>query len=135
MAILEAGATGLPVVSTRHAGIPDVIVEGETGFLVDERDVGGMAQHMVTLAADPQLAASMGHAAQRRIRTHFSMERRLDHLWQIIESCMSAPGRPNGSASHLDSHCRVDPEGRSVAIVLLTSTHSSGDILLCMGEQ
>ena len=88
VAILEAGATGLPVVSTRHAGIPDVIVEGETGFLVDERDVGGMAQHMVTLAADPQLAASMGHAAQRRIRAHFSMERRLAHLWQIIESCM-----------------------------------------------
>src|SRR5258707_11809281 len=42
--IVEAGATGLPVISTRHAGIPDVVVDGETGLLVEERDVEGMAQ-------------------------------------------------------------------------------------------
>src|SRR6266850_2559879 len=39
--ILEAGASGLPVVSTRHAGIPDVVIEGETGFLSAEKDVSG----------------------------------------------------------------------------------------------
>jgi colanic acid/amylovoran biosynthesis glycosyltransferase len=41
VAILEAGASGLPVVATRHAGIPDAVIEGTTGFLVDEHDVDG----------------------------------------------------------------------------------------------
>ena len=46
---LEAGAAGLPIVATRHAGIPDVVIQGETGFLVDEHDVDGMAQRMLRL--------------------------------------------------------------------------------------
>lgn len=85
--IMEAGASGLPVVSTRHAGIPDVVVEGKTGFLVDERDVHTMADHIITLARDPQLAATMGRAARSRIVDNFSMERSVNKLWQIIESC------------------------------------------------
>ena len=59
LGILEAGASGLPVVSTRHAGIPDVVIEGETGFLVNEHDVEGMAEHMFRLLEEPMLAARM----------------------------------------------------------------------------
>lgn len=87
VAIIEAGATGLPVVATRHAGIPDVVVEGETGFLVDERDAPAMAAHMAHLAREPGLAARMGLAARQRVEAHFSMERSLGNLWAIIESC------------------------------------------------
>lgn len=85
--IMEAGASGLPVVSTRHAGIPDVVIEGETGFLVDEGDVDAMARHIVTLVRDPKLAASMGHAARQRIINHFSLERSIAKLCQVIEGC------------------------------------------------
>lgn len=91
--ILEAGATGLPVVSTRHAGIPDMVIEGETGYLVDERDVEGMAQHMIQIAADPALAASMGQAGRRRIAEHFSLDKTISQLWEVIKTCMNA--RPN----------------------------------------
>ena len=87
VAIIEAGATGLPVVSTRHAGIPDVVVEGETGLLVEEGDVSGMAAHLTALARDPELAGRMGRAARRRVEEHFTMERSLAGLWSIIESC------------------------------------------------
>ena len=90
--ILEAGASGLPVVSTRHAGIADVIVEGETGFLVDEGDVDGMAKHMLQLAREPALALSLGRAARQRVQRHFSEQRSDRRLWEIIESCI-APGR------------------------------------------
>jgi len=83
--ILEAGASGLPVVSTRHGGIPDVIVEGETGFLVDERDVAGMATRMLELARSPELAARMGERASARIATHFSKAGSLARLWSTIE--------------------------------------------------
>lgn len=89
VSILEAGATGLPVVSTRHAGIPDVVIEGETGFLVDEGDEVGMANYMIKIAREPALAAKMGKAAREHIKERFSKERSLSNLWGIIESCMS----------------------------------------------
>jgi colanic acid/amylovoran biosynthesis glycosyltransferase len=91
VSIIEAGATGLPVVSTRHAGIPDVVVEGETGLLVDEGDVKGMAERMARLALDAELAGRMGRAARRRAETHFTMEHSLGNLWKIIESCVARP--------------------------------------------
>lgn len=86
LGILEAGASGLPVVATRHAGIPDVVIEGETGFLVDEHDVDGMAAHMLRLLEEPALAARMGAAARNHISTHFSQQQRLNQLWKIVES-------------------------------------------------
>ena len=86
VAILEAGATGLPVVSTRHAGIPDVVIEGQTGFLVDEHDEVSMAEHMLRLAAEPELAGKMGETARLHVRQNFSAEERLGNLWRIIDS-------------------------------------------------
>jgi colanic acid/amylovoran biosynthesis glycosyltransferase len=90
--ILEAGASGLPVISTRHAGIPDVVIEGETGLLVDERDVDGMAEQMMRLIREPHLAGKLGRAARLRIESHFSKEHSDSHLWAIIESCLPDRG-------------------------------------------
>jgi len=92
VAILEAGATGLPTVATRHAGIPDVVIDGKTGFLVDEYDVDSMAQQMVRLAEDPALAARLGGAARTRIEDRFSIERSITELWRIIQSCVASHG-------------------------------------------
>jgi glycosyltransferase involved in cell wall biosynthesis len=89
VAILEAGASGLPVISTRHAGIPEVIVEDETGFLVDEKDVPAMAREMIRLIREPALAAELGVAARRRIETVFTTEKSLGHLWSVILSCVT----------------------------------------------
>ena len=89
VSILEAGATGLPVVSTRHAGIPDVVIEGQTGFLVDEGDSLSMAQRMIQLAEQPELARSMGRAAREHITSNFSKQHRINTLWNIIESCIA----------------------------------------------
>ena len=88
--ILEAGASGLPVVSTRHAGIPDVVVEGTTGLLVDERDVTGMARAMSELLDDPARAGAMGHAARSHVCESFAMERRIGQLWSIIADALAA---------------------------------------------
>ncbi len=89
--ILEAGASGLPVVSTRHGGIPDVVVDGKTGFLVAEKDVGAMAKHMLTLVRSRELAGRMGQEARARIERHFSNERSLARLWSIIEGAARQP--------------------------------------------
>jgi colanic acid/amylovoran biosynthesis glycosyltransferase len=90
VAILEAGATGLPVVATRHGGIPDVVIEGETGVLVDERDLEGMTEGMLRLIDDPELARRLGQGARHRVETHFSKQTSDDHLFGIIRSCIAA---------------------------------------------
>lgn len=86
ISIVEAGMAGLPVVSTRHAGIPDVVVEGETGFLVDENDVASMSAHMLTLATNPQLAMKIGQQAGAHAKANFSLEATAAAKWQILKS-------------------------------------------------
>ena len=81
-------ASGLPVIATRHDGIPEVVLEGETGLLVDEGDVDGMARAMIRLAEDPELAARMGAAGRARIEAEFSMDRSIANLWKIIENAI-----------------------------------------------
>ena len=90
VAILEAQATGLPVIATRHAGIPSVVREGGTGFLVDEGDVRAMAERIQQLAEDRPLATALGASGRSRVLTHFSMERSIDGLWRIIERALAS---------------------------------------------
>jgi glycosyltransferase involved in cell wall biosynthesis len=92
VAILEAGAAGLPVVATRHAGIKDVVIERETGFLVDEGDIGTMADHMIHLAQSPWVAATMGQRAQKHIADNFSLQKGIARLSTVMESAIA--GRP-----------------------------------------
>lgn len=84
VAVIEAQMSGLPVVATRHAGIPDVVIDGETGFIVEEADVDGMAEAMIKLAKDASLAAEMGAAARRRALEHFTLQRHIDQLADMI---------------------------------------------------
>ncbi|WP_354694215.1 glycosyltransferase [Elongatibacter sediminis] len=84
VAILEAGAAGLPVVATRHAGIPDAVVEGVTGFLVDERDVDSMSKRMGCLLADVDKCRLMGRAAREHIQRNFSIDRHIGCLNELI---------------------------------------------------
>jgi colanic acid/amylovoran biosynthesis glycosyltransferase len=94
--VLEAGAAGLPVVATRHAGIKDALIDAETGLLVEEGDVEGMAAHMMRLAHDPHLASRMGKAGRQRIIKEFSMENSINQLWRIIANCAGLAGNGNG---------------------------------------
>ena len=94
--ILEACACGLPVVSTQHAGIPDIVIHEETGFIVGERDVSGMAAHMCTLLDDPVRATRLGLAARRHIEQHFTMEESICRLWKIIEGAVTGDPVPLG---------------------------------------
>jgi glycosyltransferase involved in cell wall biosynthesis len=106
--ILEAGACGLPVVSTRHAGIPEAVLDGETGLLVEERDVAGMAAAMRRVLDNPHLAGSLGHAARRRISAHFNMELRINRLWSVLLSCLPSQRLPEAEPPDF---CSAVPEG------------------------
>lgn len=84
VAILEASAAGLPVISTAHAGIPEVVVHGETGFIVEPGDVQGMTNRIVELACNRDLVQSLGQSARSRTREYFAMERHIAQLDNIL---------------------------------------------------
>jgi glycosyltransferase involved in cell wall biosynthesis len=98
--LLEAGASGLPVVATDHEGIRDVVLDGDTGFLVEERDVASMAAQMLRLAADPALAGSLGRNARRRVCNHFTLEQSVDRLWRIVEAAIAGEAPRATAAAH-----------------------------------
>ena len=86
LAVLEASSAGLPVISTYHAGIPDVVLHEETGLLCQEHDVDTMAENMLRLLEDPASARRMGAAGKERIQQHFTLKRHIDTLQGILES-------------------------------------------------
>lgn len=84
LAVLEASAAGLAVISTKHAGIPDVIVDGKTGLLCNEHEVDEMAIHMDMLLSDVEKAKKMGAAGKIHIKEHFSLERHIHSLQEVL---------------------------------------------------
>ncbi|SEW52403.1 glycosyltransferase [Chitinophaga arvensicola] len=85
VSILEACACGLPVVSTRHAGIRDAVLEQVSGLLVDEGDVEGMAKDIITLLKDPALCKQMGAAARARISENYHFPVQAAKLAALLE--------------------------------------------------
>jgi glycosyltransferase involved in cell wall biosynthesis len=71
--ICEGSAAGLPMVATRHAGIPEQVEHERTGLLADERDVETLAAHLVRLAAAPAERAAMGAAGRAKMHAEYSV--------------------------------------------------------------
>ncbi|OWY19296.1 glycosyl transferase family 1 [Sphingobacteriales bacterium UPWRP_1] len=88
VSVMEAGASGLPVIATTHAGIPDVVIHRHTGFLVSEGNITGMAAYMERLANEPGLAGALGAAAAKHIGQHFTLQQHIDTLWEIVSGCI-----------------------------------------------
>lgn len=89
----EAQMAGLPVVSTRHAGIPDVVQDQATGFLVDEGDAVSMGRRMAQLALDPTLAGQLGQRARERALALFTLDVQLAKLAAILQDAVASDRR------------------------------------------
>ena len=87
--VLEAMATGLPVVATRHGGIPEAIEDGRNGFLADEEDHIGLANAMEQITRSPDLLREIGLRARRTIVDRFSQEAQIDQLESFYEEAIS----------------------------------------------
>lgn len=87
--VLEASSSGLPVVSTRHAGIKDAVIDGVTGYLNDEHDIEAMAQSMIELAESTELAITMGKAGRQHMIANYDMNKRIALLDSIIKNSIA----------------------------------------------
>ena len=92
LVFLEAGAYGLPVVGARSGGIPDAVVDGETGLLVDQDDAEGAGQAMIRISADPKLAVRLGRAGRMRAEA-MSWTRYAEEQWREYSAVLAARGK------------------------------------------
>jgi colanic acid/amylovoran biosynthesis glycosyltransferase len=98
--MLEAMATGLPVLATLHGGIPEAVETGRTGLLVPERDDAGLLRAMLELAASPERAFTMGRAASESVRLQFEQAKQIENLERYYDEAraLGAP-RPEAEAA------------------------------------
>lgn len=86
VSIMEAMAARLPVIASRHGGIPELVEDGLTGFLIDEGDVGALAGHLQALVDHPECYAILGDQALRKVSEAFSLDRELDAVVEVYKS-------------------------------------------------
>jgi glycosyltransferase involved in cell wall biosynthesis len=86
--ILEAMACGLPVVATRVGGVPDIIQDGLTGFLVPKDDENAQLRVLLELVHNTDLRTRIGAAAQAYVETHHSLSQLPIWLQQLYEAVL-----------------------------------------------
>lgn len=99
LVLAEAGYSRRPVVATRVGGIPEVVVDGETGLLVPSDDVAALADALGRLTADPALRSRMGDAARIRAETKFSVQRMAAEFEDAYERLATLPSTRLGWAA------------------------------------
>jgi glycosyltransferase involved in cell wall biosynthesis len=87
---IEALAAGRPVVATRVGGVPDVVVEGEDGFLVEPGATGDLADRLAQLARDPRLRERMGRAGRERVLPRYAVDRLVDDVDRLYRSLLGS---------------------------------------------
>ncbi|MGZ6953444.1 MAG: glycosyltransferase family 4 protein [Acidimicrobiia bacterium] len=90
---LEAGASGLACVAGRSGGSHEAVLDGETGYVVDPRDVDGVAAHLRRLLDDPALRTRFGAAARARAESEWSYDRRVEPLARLATGDLTVLGR------------------------------------------
>ena len=91
LALLEAMASGKPVVATLVGGNPEVIEQGRTGFLVQPENVGDLATNLVKLLSDPEIMHNVGRQAAERVRQCFSIGQMVDRYKDLYIRSLTVP--------------------------------------------
>ena len=86
---MEAFAIGLPAISTSHSGIPELVQDGISGFLVPERDVAALKEKLVLLILKPELRRQMGRKGREQVEKHYNTAKLTDRLVKLYESLLA----------------------------------------------
>jgi glycosyltransferase involved in cell wall biosynthesis len=93
--ILEAMALGLPVVTTDVAGAKELVVDCETGYVVPQQDVEGLANAILSVLGENHRRLCMGQAGRQRVESEFSFSRRLRRVEDLYEQILRSRQAPN----------------------------------------
>ena len=104
---VEAAATGLPIVATRHGGLVDVVEEGATGWLVPERDPEALVEALRRLAQRPAQRLALGAAAAARAREHFDLRRQVARHVELYHALRGGKPRPVPLPEDWDARVRA----------------------------
>jgi glycosyltransferase involved in cell wall biosynthesis len=88
--LLEAAAMEVPIVATRIAGVPRLVLDGETGLLVEPGSVPSLAAGLERLLRDESLRQRLASAGRRRVETHYSFARRIEKIGDIYDKLLAA---------------------------------------------
>ena len=86
--LLDAQASGMPIVASTHADIPEYVRDGESGFLAEEKDVEGIAERILYLATRAEEWPRMGLAGRQHIEASYSAERQARALESIYDEVL-----------------------------------------------
>ncbi len=117
--IMEAFAHEVPVVGTCHAGIPEVVKNGESGLLVAERDVDALTQALEQMINHAQLRVAMGRSGCHFVQEHYDVDKLNDRLVQIYQQLL------HGELPSVYAQLHVPPESLSTTVVYSKATDFS----------
>jgi len=89
VSLMEAEATGLPVVATKVGSVNQIVLDAETGFIVPANDVNSMADRLEYLIDHPEICSIMGHRGRKHIEEHFDVNKLNDRLVEIYKNLLS----------------------------------------------
>lgn len=85
---IEASATGMPVIGSRHCDIPEVVKDEETGLIVDEKDVDALTEHLLTISRHSDLRETFGRAGAKHIKENYDAAEQGQRLAKIYRDCL-----------------------------------------------
>lgn len=88
VSIMEASASGLPIISTFHGGIKDAVIHNKTGFLVEETHVNDMANYMIKLCENPEIAKEFGLNGRKHIEQNYHQKKQIEKLYELAKNAI-----------------------------------------------
>jgi glycosyltransferase involved in cell wall biosynthesis len=92
--VTQAMACGLAVITTRHSGLPEQVIDGVNGFVVDEGDWQALAERIIALASHPETLPEMSRAGRDRAARYYDATRLIDSQIAAYEELAGTPSRP-----------------------------------------
>ena len=92
VSIIEASASGMPVLSTTHCDIPEVIVDNKSGFLVPEKDITALTEKLEYLVLNPQIWPEMGAHGRKHIEANFNLNEQVKKLEHVYDTLIDYTG-------------------------------------------
>ena len=86
--VIEAMSAGCPVISTNHAAIPETVIDGESGILVEKQNPQALANAIIKLIENPELRIKMGKAGRERYEKFYTQEENIDNMIRVFETAL-----------------------------------------------